>query len=85
MIKTRTKPVCKTHFNLSSKQISKYRKYILNLVNRKWLKQTDDVSTDKCKIKFIENKIHHFVPTDTIIQKVIKFDCYPKKGILKTK
>ncbi|CAD8155853.1 unnamed protein product [Paramecium octaurelia] len=84
MIKTRTKPVCKTHFNLSSKQISKYRKFILNLVNRKWLRQVDDVSTDKCKIRFTENKIHHFVPSETIIKKVIRFDSQPKKGILKT-
>lgn len=38
MIKTRTKPVCKNHFNLSSKEIHQYRKYILNLVNRRWMK-----------------------------------------------
>ncbi|CAD8159750.1 unnamed protein product [Paramecium octaurelia] len=85
MIKTRTKPVCKTHFNLSSKQISRYRKYILNLVNRKWMRQADDVSMDECKIRFTENKVHHFVPSEMMIKKVIRFNGNPKKGILKTK
>ncbi|KAM3139827.1 hypothetical protein pb186bvf_008069 [Paramecium bursaria] len=81
MINTRSKPVCKHHFNRTQTQIASYRRFIRRIANKLYQKYQNKDNKES-KIQFTENEYYYF-QRDLVSKRPINPPQSPTKGILK--